>query len=627
MQAYGSDSDASQFSQRIGQILLAQSKITQEQLAKALQLQAERGGRLGWILMSQGWINRLDLFEALSKHFRIPFWKVDIKKFSRMADWNLIKKLRSEKALFYHVIPIKIEGDTLFLLTDYPNFQKINAFAKIEFGVNNTEITLVSDLDFLKLIQHCYKTYLVDQSINGLFYRNPEESAYPVFTKRQIISMGVFLYACLAWCYFDSYSFVKSLFIFTQLIFFISVAFKLVLSLAGAYDEMIEPITLQEIKQLSDKNLPVYTVLVPLYREPEVIHILIDSLKKLDYPQNKLDILLLLEENDTETLAAAKAAHPPGNWRFIIVPDALPKTKPKACNYGVFFSRGDYLTIYDAEDIPDPDQLKKAVVGFKKYGPEYICLQAALNYFNANENIITKLFTLEYSYWFDYLLPGLNKFKLPIPLGGTSNHFRAAYLKQLGAWDPFNVTEDADLGIRACAHGFRVGIINSTTYEEANSRYGNWLRQRSRWIKGYMQTLLVYNRHPIQMLRNIGIKNWLSFQLFVGGTPIIFLLTPLVWIIFFIWILTRTKFLDPYLPSYVVHIGLFNLLAGNFIGIYLNMIAVFRRRLFSLLPAALLNPLYWLFFHSLSAYKALWQLFFKPFYWEKTTHGITVFKN
>ena len=223
-------------------------------------------------------------------------------------------------------------------------------------------------------------------------------------------------------------------------------------------------------------------------------------------------------------------------------------------------------------------------------------------------------------------MPGLDRLNLPIPLGGTSNHFRVSHLKKLGAWDPFNVTEDADLGIRACAHTLKVGIINSTTYEEANSRYRNWIRQRSRWIKGYMQTALVYNRHPIKMLKQIGLKNWLAFQLFVGGTPLLFLINPIVWIVFLYWTATQTTLFDPFFPPLLTYLALYNLLIGNFLGIYLNMIAVFRRKLYSLLPLALLNPFYWLFFHSVAAYKALWQLIVRPFYWEKTKHGISYFK-
>lgn len=148
-----------------------------------------------------------------------------------------------------------------------------------------------------------------------------------------------------------------------------------------------------------------------------------------------------------------------------------------------------------------------------------VCVQAALNYFNWNENFLTRMFTLEYSYWFDYLLPGLDRLGLPIPLGGTSNHFKTEKLRELGGWDPFNVTEDADLGIRAAMRGYTVGVVNSTTYEEANNRVGNWIRQRSRWIKGYMQTTLVHSRNPWRLLRQVGPWKFLGFFLLIAGTP------------------------------------------------------------------------------------------------------------
>ncbi len=626
MSAYGSTGDSSGRKFRLGDLLVRRGAITEEKLQEALKIQRERGGRLGWLLLSLGWISRLDLFRALAEHFGLEFLAIDPSQFARRIDPSLIRSLSYEEAVTHHGIPVEHRGDTLVVVTDYPNHPELTPFFKKKYQVSDVECKVVTDLDLQKLIQILYGKTLIDQAVHGLFYRDPQECAHPVFTPHQVLVLGALLYGALIWMYLDIVSFLMALFAACQFLFAVTVSFKVLLSLAGAQSEVSVSVSEDEIRELEDSQLPVYTVLVPAYKEPDVLPHLIDSIRKLDYPQSKLDVLLLLEEDDRETLEAARRAKPPGNWRFIIVPDALPKTKPKACNYGVFFCRGEFLTIYDAEDIPEPNQLKMAVAAFRKNDPSYICFQAALNYFNAGENLITRLFTLEYSYWFDYLLPGLDRFRLPIPLGGTSNHFRVRYLKQLGAWDPFNVTEDADLGIRACANGYKVGIIHSTTFEEANSRYGNWIRQRSRWIKGYLQTALVYNRHPLKMLRKIGLKNWLAFQLFVGGTPLLFLAAPLVWSVFIYWLVTQSKILDPFFPPLLVYVGLYNLLVGNFLGIYLNMIAVFRRNLFDLLPVALLNPFYWLAFHSVAAYKALWQLFFRPFYWEKTTHGISRFK-
>jgi hypothetical protein len=371
--------------------------------------------------------------------------------------------------------------------------------------------------------------------------------------------------------------------------------------------------------------LPLYTVLVPLYRESAVVPHLLGALARLDYPVAKLEVLLIVERVDVETRGALRRAALPPHMRVVVVPDGRPRTKPRACQYALQFAHGDYVVVYDAEDVPEPDQLKKAVVMFRKGGEEFICYQGALNYFNKDENILTKLFTLEYSYWYDYLLPGLDRLKLVIPLGGTSNHFDTEKLKGLGGWDPFNTTEDADLGVRAFAEGYKVGVLNSTTFEEANSRLGNFIRQRSRWIKGYMQTWLVYSRHPIKLMRVVGFKGWVSFNLFIGGTPFVSLVNPITWSVFFVWILTRTKIIEPLFPPEVLYISMFNLLFGNFLGIYLNMVAIFKRKYYTLVPFAFLNPLYW-WLQSVAAYKSIYQLFRNPFYWEKTQHGITKHK-
>ncbi|HCF27556.1 MAG TPA: glycosyl transferase, partial [Cyanobacteria bacterium UBA11049] len=456
-----------------------------------------------------------------------------------------------------------------------------------------------------------------------LLARSPAYSAARVFTPAQIF-IGYAIFAVfLCGITFDWWHSLAILITLLNLFFGGSVLFKMVLSLIGAADRTHQ-ITKAEVYSIDEQSLPIYSVLVPVYNEPEVTPILIEALSKLDYPHEKLDVLLLLEEKDLETIQAARAANPPRYVRFIYIPDSHPKTKPKACNYGLAFARGEYLTIYDAEDIPDPDQLKKAIYAFRHGSPSLVCVQAALNYYNRNENFLTRMFTLEYSYWFDYLLPGLETLDLPIPLGGTSNHFRTDRLRELGGWDPFNVTEDADLGIRASKRGYTVGVVNSTTYEEANCELRNWIRQRSRWIKGYMQTWLVHNRHPLKSLKTLGLKSWLAYQFLIGGTVLIFLTSPILWLIFIYWIVTRAYWLESLIPGWVLYISLFNLSISNALGIYLNMIAVFRRRYYQLILYALLNPLYWQL-HSIAAYMALWQLFSKPFYWEKTIHGISKF--
>ncbi|MFL5239063.1 MAG: glycosyltransferase [Rhizomicrobium sp.] len=243
----------------------------------------------------------------------------------------------------------------------------------------------------------------------------------------------------------------------------------------------------------SARPLPLYTVLIPLYREANMLPQLGAALRSLNYPRRLLDVKLVVEEDDDETIVAANKAAADGLFEVIEVPPGEPRTKPRACNYALQFARGEFLVIFDAEDQPEPDQLLKAVTAFRRLPEEVACLQARLNFFNARECWITRMFALDYALWFDFLLPGLDKLGIPMPLGGTSNHFRVEALRAINAWDPFNVTEDADLGIRLSRLGMRVKTLDSTTYEEATNGVGNWLRQRTRWLKGYMQTSTAFS--------------------------------------------------------------------------------------------------------------------------------------
>jgi cellulose synthase/poly-beta-1,6-N-acetylglucosamine synthase-like glycosyltransferase len=346
----------------------------------------------------------------------------------------------------------------------------------------------------------------------------------------------------------------------------------------------------------------------------------------MDYPRSKLDIKLVLEDGDYETIQAAKDLALDATFEIIRVPRSQPQTKPKDCNYALRLARGKYLTIYDAEDKPEPDQLKKAVAAFNRLGELTACVQSRLNYFNPEENWLTRMFTLEYSLWFEMFLPALDRMQMPIPLGGTSNHFDIAKLREVGGWDPFNVTEDADLGMRFAALGYRVGMVNSVTYEEANTRLGNWIRQRSRWLKGYMQTWLVNMRHPLKFFREVKSRGLVCLHLFVGGAVLSGLAYPFMMIPFIIWVITRTTALEPFYPYPVFLIGLTNLTVGIGCLVYLSMLAAAKRKHWKLVCYALMTPFYW-FLHSVAAYKGLWQLATNPFYWEKTVHGLSKLTN
>ncbi|GAA1862309.1 glycosyltransferase [Pseudonocardia alni subsp. carboxydivorans] len=372
-------------------------------------------------------------------------------------------------------------------------------------------------------------------------------------------------------------------------------------------------------------DLPPYTVLVPAYGEPAVVARLVEGLTALDYPADRLEILLLLEADDAPTIAAARRVCPGTGIRIVVVPPSEPRTKPKACNFGLTEATGEFVTIYDAEDRPEPLQLRRAVVAFRRAAAagrdDLACLQARLSYHNAEQNLLTRWFTLEYDLWFRWLLPGLMAGRTPIPLGGTSNHIRRDVLVGVGGWDAWNVTEDADLGIRLARHGWTTAMLGSTTLEEANSDAINWVKQRSRWYKGYLQSVLVALRAPGELRRAVGLRGIAGLLLFVWATPVLALLSPVFWAMALLWFLAEPAAVAALFPPPTFYVGSAVWTVGTVAAVYSGVaIARVAGRPW-LAPAALVVPAYWVLM-SAAAAKAVLQLGLRPSYWEKTTHGL-----
>ncbi|CAN5712917.1 hypothetical protein BH10ACT1_BH10ACT1_05420 [soil metagenome] len=403
--------------------------------------------------------------------------------------------------------------------------------------------------------------------------------------------------------------------------YFATVVHRVAMTVLSRRTESILQVTDEDARAVSAADLPMYTVLVPAYREPEVIDRLLHNLSRLEYPAEKLDLKLLLEADDEETVERALRHPLVDRIDVVLVPPGEPRTKPKALNYGLTLARGELVTIYDAEDEPDPLQLRRAAVAFDRSGDDVACLQAQLTYRNPDQNIITRWFTIEYLMWFTLFLPGLSITNAPIPLGGTSNHIRRNVLEGLGGWDPYNVTEDADLGVRLHRVGWRCAVLGSVTYEEANSDFVNWMKQRSRWYKGYLQTWLVHQRHPVRLWRELGTNGFLQFNLFVGGTPLLALLNPVFWALTILWFLGKFGFIQGLFPAPVYYAGLSCWAVGNLSVLYITVLAARRAERPSLVLAALVVPIYWVMM-SLSAIKAGIQLVANPTFWEKTAHGL-----
>ncbi|HET8912650.1 MAG TPA: glycosyltransferase, partial [Ktedonobacteraceae bacterium] len=449
-------------------------------------------------------------------------------------------------------------------------------------------------------------------------------SALQTITRKQVVSLsliGAIWAVCMIWNWSITLAVTISLITLLYLSHLILDVFVALRAVQNSGEEQIDEALLTALK---DADWPPYTVLCPLYKEPQVISQFVKAMKELDYPEEKLQILFLTEEDDQETRRAILALHLPHHFHVITVPDGSPRTKPRACNYGLVEATGAYVVIYDAEDVPDPLQLKKAVITFAIHGHNLACVQARLNFYNADQNLLTRWFTAEYSLWFDLILPGLQKTNLAIPLGGTSNHFPTQTLRALGGWDAFNVTEDCDLGIRLSWFNLKTVIVNSTTFEEANSRTKNWIRQRSRWVKGYMQTYLVHMREPTSYFRQHKLREFFSMQFLVGGKSLILLINPLMWLLLSLTLLFHQNVASAFehlFPPVIIFIGGITLILGNFFYGYIYLLGCMKRQQYTLVKWMLLIPCYW-FLTSVAASMALYELCKRPHYWQKTIHGL-----
>jgi len=604
----------------IPELLVSDGFITSDDKLRIEHLSAQTNTSFMKVALTYGYISRKNYERILiNANYKIEGIR------DQPFDVEVLKKIELKFADDHLALPLRIEKNRVVTVMADPSDELFLDFIRFTYNME-PQVIVASDLDILWLSHKLIGEKYIKSAVYELLNNDAESSAIVTFTSPQLISLFV-LIAVVAIGLVVNFKNTSILInVLLSSFFLIAIIFKLFLALVGSRFELHQVVTKEELASVNEDELPIYTILLPVYKEDKLIKKLIWNLQSLDYPREKLDIKLVIEEDDDKTLDAVRNLDFPAIFEVIVVPFHMPKTKPKACNYALHFARGKYLTIYDAEDIPDTDQLKKVVALFNKLPGEYICIQSALNYFNRNENFLTRMFTLEYSYWFDYMLPGLDTLDIPIPLGGTSNHFKIEHLIELGAWDPFNVTEDADLGVRAYAKGYKVAIVNSTTYEEANNEPFNWIRQRSRWIKGYMQTYLVHMRNPFKLIKKLGWKGFLGFSFFVGATPLTFLVYPLLLAIFIAYLLFDFSGIHTLFPDWVLFISIFNLIVGNILMIYVNMMAVFKRRYYELILFAMANPVYWLM-HSIAAYMGLYELIVRPFYWQKTNHGISKVNN
>lgn len=369
-----------------------------------------------------------------------------------------------------------------------------------------------------------------------------------------------------------------------------------------------------------NEPLPKVSILVPLFRETEVLHALVARLSRLTYPKCLLDVLLVIEEADDTTRNMLATIDLPPWIRPVVVPDGQPRTKPRAMNYALDFCEGEIIGVYDAEDAPDPDQITQVARRFQSLPPEVACIQGVLDYYNPRQNWLSRCFTIEYATWFRLILPGVSQLGWAIPLGGTTLFFRRSILEHLGGWDAHNVTEDADLGFRLARHGFRTEMLATVTEEEANCRPWAWIRQRSRWLKGYMTTYIVHMRQPGLLLKQLGFWKFLGFQAHFVTALSQFLLAPVLWS-FWLVLLGLPHPLDPFVSrSLMISLGtIFLVIEVINITIYASSVADPRHKHLLIWTPSMhfYTPL-----GAIAAYKALYELAIKPYFWDKTQHGL-----
>ncbi|EFL89145.1 glycosyltransferase family 2 protein [Ahrensia sp. R2A130] len=379
-------------------------------------------------------------------------------------------------------------------------------------------------------------------------------------------------------------------------------------------------------ESLSDRAaLPRYAVLVPMRQEAGQVPDLVGALSKLIWPKERLAVRLICDADDGETINAVwHELEKPGlaHMQLVVVPVSKPRTKPKVLNWTLQLIDAERLVIYDAEDRPHPGQLMEAHNAFAAGGPDLACLQAPLAIHNTDESWLSKMFAVEYSSLFDGLLPFLASIRAPLPLGGTSNHFKVDALRECGAWDAWNVTEDADLGMRLARTGYRTDVLRSPTWEEAPIHFTAWRNQRTRWFKGWMQTWLVHMRNPVALSSDLGFRGTIMFHVMITGMICCALVHPLLLGFLAYWTVDVWNAVAASQPVSVwVPIDLATVLAGYITFAWLAWRTLKWRNRGHLATGLVWLPVYWMAL-SIAAWRALLHLLIKPHEWEKTEHRL-----
>ena len=587
--------------------LIHEELLCADHADQAEDIAIKGGQRLADVLAIRFGVAPLSIAEAYSQLFQTQM----VNPQEALPTPSLVHKFGPAKAAKTGLLPWRMIGHDTIILTDKPEqFERAcddltRTFGPVRMGITTTE--------------HIEK-YLIAHHQNCLV--RAAETKVPLAQSSRnwqarrtliggILVLGLLIAASLLWPQLTFGVFCA----WATLILILNTGFKVAAAAAHLADK-----NMQNISRVTPARLPKISILVPLFRETEIADHLLERLREIDYSRELLDVCLVTEGDDLTTRSALGKTILPTWMRSVIVPDGTLRTKPRALNFALDFTQGSIIGVYDAEDAPDPDQLRKVALHFANCGPDVACLQGVLDYYNDRTNWLTRCFAIEYATWFRIVLPGLARLGFAVPLGGTTLFFRRQILEDLGGWDAHNVTEDADLGVRLARAGYRTELIDSVTQEEANGRAWPWVKQRSRWFKGYAITYAVHMRSPRQLMRDLGLKRFLGVQMLFLRTLSQFVLQPVLW----------SFWLIPFgiahpIQTLLPPIG-FWLLAAVFFGseiinFAISAIALKATKKTWLIKWAVTLQVYFPL-AALAAYKGLFELAWKPFYWDKTMHGV-----
>lgn len=596
---------------KLGEILVDQGHIEREELESALESQRQWDAKLGDILCLEHGLKRSALLESLARQSAAPYIDLDREPHDPM----LVTRFGAARCLAQRCLPWRRVGARTVILVDNPaSFEELRddliaCFGPVMMGMVAPEKLqhVLSRLHRRELRQRAEERVDAELSCRtwqGRLFNLAIAICLLALTVGALWVDQTLLFLVTAWA-------LLTLAAVTLLKFMAAIA-----SLSRRRDPAAHIIQLSE--GTAGTKLPVVSLLVPLLNEDEIARGLVRNLSKLKYPRPLLDICLVVEADDWPTRETLQKTTLPDCFRVIEVPAGELRTKPRALNYALDFARGSIIGVYDAEDAPDPDQIEKVVQQFQRADPWVACIQGALDFYNRRTGWLTRCFTLDYAIWFRAVLPGLSRLRLPLPLGGTTLFFRRTALEKLGGWDAHNVTEDADLGLRLGRAGYRTELLDTVTHEQATSKLIPWIRQRSRWLKGYTMTYAVHMRTPLKLYRDLGLRGFLAVQIMFLGTISQYTLAPVLWS----WWLVAFGLPHPVadaLPQLgaVIVIALF--LFCEAVSLSVGILAARRAKCLSMAPWLLTMTFYHVL-ATLACYKALFELISRPFYWDKTHH-------